>query len=144
MEVSFVNSSSVVSQERLERACEKVEEIVGDRTGEVSIVFVDQLSMASLNEQYRGKPQATNVLAFPLQDDTLEENSLWGDIFICEEKACSPEKQTKEHCEEEIIYLTIHALLHVYGYDHQTEDDFEKMRDLESRIWNSEKTEVSE
>jgi len=137
MDISFVHSSSVVSLKRLRRACEAVEDIAGKREGEVSVVFADSEYMASLNEQYRGKEGATNVLAFPLGEERSDKDFLGGDIIVCEEKACSPEKQIRERCDEEIVYLVIHALLHIYGYDHQTEDDFETMHALESQVWEA-------
>jgi probable rRNA maturation factor len=114
-----------------------VEDIAGKREGEVSVVFADSEYMASLNEKYRGKKGATNVLAFPLGNKSSHEDFLGGDIIVCEEKACSPEKQIRERCDEEIVYLVIHALLHIYGYDHQTEDDFETMHALESQVWEA-------
>ena len=73
-----------------------------------------------LNSQYRKKEYATDVLSFPF-NEILENSFYIGDILICYPIA---EKQAKERSistEREIITLMVHGILHLAGYDHETD-----------------------
>ena len=97
---------------------------------EVTIRIVDAEEGRELNSMYRGKDYATNVLTFPL----TEEPHLIGDIVICaqvvEEEAKSQHKTIEAH----YAHLTVHGILHLHGYDHETEPQAELMEGLETAI----------
>lgn len=97
---------------------------------EVTIRIVDAVEGRELNSMYRGKDYATNVLTFPL----AEEPHLIGDIVICapvvEEEAKSQHKTIEAH----YAHLTVHGILHLHGYDHETEPQAELMEGLETAI----------
>ncbi len=139
MEITFVNTPQNVSIEDVWGVFLSIEEIVGKYSGEISLMYTNKAYMTELNTVYRGKNEPTNVLAFPLGD----EEYVLGDIVICETKACTPEKQTMESCEDEIRYLVIHAVLHLLGYDHQEEEEFEEMHTLEKRIWEHVRSDIA-
>lgn len=84
---------------------------------EVTIRIVDEAEARDLNHTYRGKDYATNVLTFPL----TEEPHLMGDIVICagvvEQEALAQNKPLVAH----YAHLAIHGILHLHGYDHETE-----------------------
>lgn len=97
---------------------------------EVTIRIVDEAEGRMLNHNYRGKDYATNVLTFPL----TEEPYLMGDIIICapvvEKEAQDQHKDLFAH----YAHLTVHGILHLHGYDHETEAQAELMEGLETAI----------
>ena len=110
---------------------------------EVSITFTDNEGIRKLNRKFRGLNRATDVLSFPLFD--YEGNSeeppinelkgMLGDIVISLERA---EKQADEFghsFEREVAFLTVHSMLHLLGYDHETgEEDELDMRRRQTEI----------
>ena len=89
-------------------------------SGDITIKFGDMKESKELNSQYRKKEYATDVLSFPF-NEILENSFYIGDILICYPIA---EKQAKERSistEREIITLMVHGILHLAGYDHETD-----------------------
>lgn len=100
----------------------------------VTIAFVSDRHMRELNRQWRGKTGSTDVLSFPAGDDRFSnpDGSNLGDIVISVAQAA---RQAKEHdltVDEEIAQLILHGLLHLCGYDHET--DSGEMNRLELRL----------
>jgi probable rRNA maturation factor len=97
---------------------------------EVTIRIVDEAEGRLLNNTYRGKDYATNVLTFPL----TEEPYLMGDIIICapvvEAEANAQNKALHAH----YAHLTVHGILHLHGYDHENEAQAELMEGIETAI----------
>lgn len=96
---------------------------------EVSYVFTDDANIRELNREYRGVDSATDVLSFPLDDEYM-----LGDIIISLERAKAQAKEYGNTLEREVIYLTVHSMLHLLGYDHMEEDDKTEMRAREKAI----------
>ncbi len=97
---------------------------------EVTIRIVSANEGRALNRDYRGKDYATNVLTFPL----AEEPHLIGDIILC---APVVEKEAREQGKElmaHYAHMTVHGILHLHGYDHETEAQAELMEALEVTI----------
>ena len=93
---------------------------------EVSIVFSDNKMIQELNLKYRNKDYPTDVLSFPAEMDHF-----LGDIVISLEKA----KEQGEDFKKEVEMLLVHGLLHLLGYDHETnEEDYEKMMSLQNEL----------
>ena len=89
---------------------------------DISIRVVDEAESAALNLQFRDKQGPTNVLAFPYEN---EDNKVSGDIVIC--AALVENDQQWPH-------LTVHATLHLQGYDHYKDEEAETMETLEAEI----------
>jgi len=99
-----------------------------------TIAFVSDLKMRELNRKFRAKNSTTDVLSFPFEADEfdLETNNL-GDIVISVEQA---ERQARENnltIENEIKQLILHGILHLCGYDHETDTGEMNRRELELR-----------
>ena len=99
--------------------------------GDVSLTLrvVDVAEGRELNKAYRGKDYATNVLTFVLDDEPL-----YGDIIVC---APVVEREAREQRKELLAHyahMTIHALLHLQGYDHENDDDAAEMEALETKL----------
>ncbi|HSH55176.1 MAG TPA: rRNA maturation RNase YbeY [Methylotenera sp.] len=97
---------------------------------EVTIRIVDADEGRELNSMYRGKDYATNVLTFPL----TEEPHLMGDIIICAPVVEAEAQSQNKTLEAHYAHLTVHGILHLHGYDHETEAQAELMEGLETAI----------
>lgn len=102
---------------------------------EVSVTFVDNEGIKVLNNQYRQKNCATDVLSFPMFDD-FNETELYpepvplGDIVISLERAEQQGHHLFHSIYHEVAFLSVHSTLHLLGYDHETskEDEDEMFR----------------
>ena len=97
---------------------------------EVTLRIVDETEGRALNRDYRGKDYATNVLTFPL----VEEPVLMGDIVLCAPVVAAEAKAQNKPLHAHYAHLTVHGILHLHGYDHETEADAEAMEARERGI----------
>jgi probable rRNA maturation factor len=97
---------------------------------EVTIRIVDEAEGRELNHTYRNKDYATNVLTFPL----TEEPHLMGDIIICAPVVAKEAKEQNKDLLAHYAHLTVHGILHLHGYDHETDAQAELMEGLETAI----------
>ena len=103
---------------------------------QVNVVLFGEKSARALNRDFRGKDYATNVLSFPFDAAPAPSAGppLLGDVVICpaivEREAAEQGKPLRDH----YAHLTIHGVLHLLGYDHETDRDAERMERLERRL----------
>jgi probable rRNA maturation factor len=97
---------------------------------EVTIRLVDEAEGSALNLAFRAKDYATNVLTFPL----AETPHLMGDIVICAPIVASEAAEQGKTVEAHFAHLTVHGILHLHGYDHETEPQAELMESIEIQI----------
>ncbi len=108
-----------VSPKFLISVAEAILSRVGQKSGELSIVLLNDPAMRKLNSQYRGKDCSTDVLAFP-QDLSLNvPEHLIGDVIISLQTAARQAKERKSVLRNELVRLLIHGILHLLGYDHE-------------------------
>ena len=123
-----------IACERWEKfAAEALKVAPADGAG-VTVVFVSDRLMRELNRRWRGKEGTTDVLSFPSAQDEFEraEGLRLGDVVISVEQAA---RQASEHgleFEGEVAQLILHGVLHLCGYDHET--DAGEMNRLEVRL----------
>ncbi len=93
---------------------------------EVSISFTDNEGIRELNSSFRNKNIATDVLSFPMASETEEYainpqsgSVILGDAVISIEKALAQAYLYGHSLQREIAFLTVHAMLHLLGYDHE-------------------------
>ena len=96
------------------------------RIDEVSIAFVDDASMQSLNKKFRGKNKTTDVLTFP------GEGTFLGDIVISLDQARRQARDERHSLATEVRYLILHGVLHALGFDHETDNG--EMNALELKV----------
>lgn len=100
-------------------------------TVRIAIALMDDDTVAGLNQQFRGKAGPTNVLSF---DAGFNFECILGDIAlafgVCAREAAEQGKTLEAHLQ----HLVAHGVLHLVGYDHQTDDEAEAMEDLERAI----------
>ncbi len=108
---------------------------------DVSVSFVSQEEIKELNGIYRGKNSVTDVLSFPQYEDDepipTDKPVLIGDVVICPEQALLQAEEYGHTGERELVYLFVHSLFHLLGYDHQEESDRLEMREMEEKIMKS-------
>lgn len=106
----------------------------------VSVTFVDEEEIHSLNKEYRGVDRVTDVLSFPQYDDLNdlpEEGEIClGDVVICPEQALLQADDFGHSPERELVYLFVHSVFHLLGYDHMDEEEKAEMRAKEELIMN--------
>src|SRR3989338_7189337 len=95
----------------------------------VSIAFVDVKTMKQLNRAYRGKNGLTDVLSFP-----LAEGSQMGELILSYDQARKEAKERKHSVRDEIVFLIVHGMLHLFGHDHERPSDAKRMFPLQERI----------
>lgn len=94
-----------------------------DPDSEVSLVFCDDPFIHALNRDYRGKDKPTDVLSFPQEG----EAGLLGDVIISI-PTCERQAETQGHSlEREVEWLFLHGLLHLLGYDDETDEEADEM-----------------
>lgn len=96
---------------------------------EMSILLTDDAAVAELNQAYRGKDGATNVLSFP--DD---DGGVLGDIALARETVVQEAQDLARPLSSHVLHLVIHGVLHLLGHDHIDDADAEIMESLETHI----------
>ena len=102
-----------------------------------TIIFVTPEEIHELNKQYRGVDRVTDVISFALEDAhdvSLTDVRVLGDIYICIDRMKEQAIEYGHSETRELSFLTVHGLLHLLGYDHQTKEDEEIMFGLQRKI----------
>ncbi|MBF6555881.1 MAG: rRNA maturation RNase YbeY [Acidimicrobiales bacterium] len=136
----------------LARSVLEAEGVVRDT--EVSLLFVDEATIASLNERFLEKPGPTDVLAFPIEDEadrsgrspdeggtgpgSIEADTgrllLLGDVVICPAVAAHNAVEHGVTFDDEIALLVVHGILHLLGMDHEVDAEAERMELREQQL----------
>jgi probable rRNA maturation factor len=129
-------------------AAEKPEILDGDTPVEMSLVLADDALVQTLNRDYRDKDKPTNVLSFALLDDLDDTDEstddvlardegmpiLIGDVILAFETVQREALEQGKPFEDHLTHLVIHGVLHLLGYDHQSDPDADRMERLETSI----------
>lgn len=120
-----------------------------DFDAQISLTFVDNEEIRRLNKEFRQKDAATDVLSFPMLEfdengDILDaeydvdgEEIVLGDIVISAERALSQAEEYGHSFLREVIFLVVHSMLHLLGYDHVGSESEEMvMRKKQTEILN--------
>lgn len=103
-------------------------------SSELVIRIVSEEECAALNGAYRGVSRPTNVLSFPFEAPPQVEMSYLGDVVICAEVVKREATQQRKECLGHWAHMVIHGVLHLQGYDHQTDDQAQEMESREVKI----------
>ena len=136
----------------LARAVLEAEGITADT--EVSLLFIDEPSIAALNERFLDAAGPTDVLSFPIEDDidrsgrspdeggtgpaSMEAPTgthlLLGDVVICPRVAAANAVDHGVTFDDEIALLVVHGILHLLGMDHAADGEAERMERREQQL----------
>ena len=104
---------------------------------ELCVVIVNREIGEQLNFQYRQKTGATNILSFNYPNASAELFPLIGDLVFCRDIILDEAAEQNKPIEAHWAHLTVHGMLHLLGYDHQTEHEATMMEQLEVDILSS-------
>ncbi len=109
---------------------------------EISVIFSDDTHLQSLNYRYRQKNQPTDVLAFPFIEGDLwrrrfEDGGkfILGEIYISLDQVTLQAEEDNVKTAERAVFLLIHGLYHLLGYEHDNDKDFEEMETLVQKLY---------
>lgn len=105
----------------------KALDAIGKKEASATIAFVSDKRMRELNRQFRGVDKATDVLSFP-----AEEKFNLGDVAVSVDTAALQAKENGLTLDRELAQLILHGLLHLCGYDHETDNG--EMNRLELKL----------
>lgn len=129
--ISFEPETLTIAESLLEeilRAADVIGELYGVEQAELSITLTDDEHIHALNKQYRGIDRATDVLSFAFRESDEPEVigadfDILGDVIISLERATAQAEEFGHSFKREVIFLEVHGLLHLLGYDHIEEDE---------------------
>jgi len=99
-----------------------------DRSCTVGVSFVTEEKIHELNKEFRDVDRVTDVLSFPDGTVNPEDGEIMlGDVIICAKRAFDQSEEYGHSLEREICFLCAHSLLHLLGYDHETDEEDEKI-----------------
>lgn len=102
---------------------------------ELSLVLTDDARVKLLNRDWRGQDKPTNVLSFPAGDaDDDEPGPLLGDVVVALETTTREALDEGVSLDDHFAHLLVHGLLHLFGWDHESDDEAEEMEALETEI----------
>lgn len=125
---------------------------IKDAPIEISVTVVSADEIKEINAEYRGIDKVTDVLSFPQYEDAqdiaceideLDESIIKegfnvpvGDVVLCYDKALSQAEEYGTGKDRELMYLFVHSICHLLGYDHMEEDEKSEMRLAEEYVMN--------
>ena len=116
-------------------ACVAESGVAAREGAEVSLLLADDTEIRALNDRWRGQDKPTNVLSFPAAPaDRLVAAPALGDIALAFETLAREAEASGVPLADHYRHLVTHGFLHLIGYDHQTDEEAERMEALEKRI----------
>lgn len=146
MDIFFKDSDqvSLALGEKLREAAVRTVEMdyLDESRTQVSVSFVSKEEIRALNKKYRNVDKVTDVLSFPQFENNKELCAALdlfgvadlGDVVICVEKCREQAEEYGHSFDRELVYLFVHSMLHLLGYDHMEEADKKVMREREEVI----------
>ena len=145
MSIEIANESGTTVDTDAVLACARyaLDEMGVNPMAELSILLVDLAYMAELNHRWMGGEGPTDVLAFPMEEGTIDpgpnelgggEPTLLGDVVLCPEVAARQAEQANHETAEELDMLTVHGVLHLLGYDHAEPEEEREMFALQAKL----------
>lgn len=107
---------------------------------EFNVIIINNEDIHKINKEYRGIDRPTDVISFALEDDDTfikTDRRILGDIYISIDKAKEQAIEYSHSLKRELLFLTIHGILHLLGYDHMIEEEEKEMFELQERILSS-------
>ena len=104
----------------------------------LSILLSNNKNIKKLNKEFRNKNKSTDILSFPFNERIkISKQTYIGDIIISYNYIDKPKTQKLKFFEKKLIKIFIHGFLHLLGFDHIKNRDYQKMLKKEVQIYNS-------
>ena len=140
-------SSFLVDRKRISCVVQSLLHRLNLKNFEASVAFVDACEIRSLNREYRGKDCSTDVLSFPQiefsEKPTLHSSfrlsgsghfNVLGDVVISVADAHANAQKIGQSLDREIVFLLVHGILHLCGYDHEHPSDEQEMLEIQRQL----------
>lgn len=140
----------IVVRSALWRGLPEAEAVIGDAVAaaaaalgeavpalcELAVILTDDAAIRLLNKQWRGIDRPTNVLSFPASGAAAPSGApqILGDVVMAFECLEREAKEAGKPMTAHLAHLTVHGVLHLFGYDHEREDEADAMERLETHI----------
>ncbi len=111
------------------RAANAVLKKLKKREGAMAVVLADNATIQPLNNAYRQKNKPTNVLSFP-----NDEPGMYGDVILSYEVVAEESHAQGKSMRDHAMHLIVHGTLHLFGYDHENDNEAETMEAEEIAI----------
>ena len=134
---SIIDNNLYQNYDYLNEVINHTLEVMDAKESIFTIIFVTPEEIHELNKQYRRVDRVTDVISFALEDAhdvSLTDVRVLGDIYICIDRMKEQAIEYGHSETRELSFLTVHGLLHLLGYDHQTKEDEEVMFGLQRKI----------
>lgn len=129
----FPSFENAISQ--MQALCISIAERIDiEKDVECTLRFVSSSESALLNNTYRNKNYATNVLSFPAELPDFIESNFVGDIAICLDVVKTEAEQQHKMFAHHLLHIISHGILHLLGYDHITEESAQVMETHEKMV----------
>jgi probable rRNA maturation factor len=102
--------------------------------GQVNVLLADDETLRKLNREYRGKNKTTDVLSFPAMQIAGTAISQAGDVAVSLDMAARQAAEHGHSLQTEVRILLLHGLLHLAGYDHESDSGEMRQREAELRV----------
>jgi|GEM_PF-611972 len=155
--LQYFKIPKILSRSYCTRALQALEKVAKEpQQGIINLIVIDVDTMARMNKQFRGKELPTDILTFSylekmknvgrsdllIKDSTSRSQAhlagmtevVAGEIYLCLDKIKLYAKERGTTYKEQLEYIIIHGLVHLMGYDHETEEDAERMELVERKI----------
>ena len=106
----------------------------GVRDAEVVVRVTDEAESRRLNHEFRGRDNATNVLSFPFDPVPEIDLNHVGDLVICAPVVAREAVEQGKQADAHWAHMVVHGMLHLQGYDHETDEQAAEMETLETQV----------
>ncbi|MDD2693402.1 MAG: rRNA maturation RNase YbeY [Candidatus Gracilibacteria bacterium] len=122
---------------RIQMIFERIDEMVDiPQKGILDIAFLSDTEIQALNRDHRGIDKTTDVLSFHYFEDFTDvaDDDIAGEIILSESRILTQAEEYGHTAEKEFETLVIHSILHIIGFDHETDEDYEAMWSYEEPL----------
>lgn len=117
------------------RRVERAGGTLSPRAATVNVVLVDDREIRRLNRRFRGKDRSTDVLSFSyLEDGSAGEDGVAGDVYVSHQTLTRDARRLGIDARDLSLRIVVHGMLHVVGYDHETDADARRMERRERSV----------
>jgi probable rRNA maturation factor len=128
-----------IARANLKKAAEKILSALGYRDSELSVSIVGDRSIRRINREYLGKDRPTNVISFSMHEGDYGELNpeILGDVVISADTAHREAEEVGIALDSRLVFLLLHGILHLTGYDHERSgpDEARRMEKKERKLF---------
>jgi probable rRNA maturation factor len=128
-----------IALQNLKKAAEMILSVLGYQDNELSISITGDSAIRRINREYLGKDRPTNVISFSMQEGDFGEVNphILGDVIISADTAQREADEAGITFDSRLVFLLLHGILHLAGYDHERsgEQEARKMEETEQKIF---------